>query len=147
MVTGGVQLRSSERLPRTTDGAAGAAGAASGCSAADQFDHAFLQFDEERFVVHDKAAEGGEFVHLHLRERVASHDLPDTIQHVIVEDTIEFNRFARGIRPKDRERTFELAGDTVIEGRVRCLDGREFDFTRPKPHLKFELRLCQPAVC
>ena len=35
----------------------------------------------------------------------------------------------------------------ALEGRLRCKDGREFDFSRVKPHLKFELRLCAPAVC
>lgn len=44
-------------------------------------------------------------------------------------------------------RTFELAGAEVIDGRARCMDGREFYFTRPKPHLAFELRECEPAVC
>jgi hypothetical protein len=34
-----------------------------------------------------------------------------------------------------------------IEGRVRCIDGREFDFSRQKAHQKFDIRLCQPAVC
>lgn len=34
-----------------------------------------------------------------------------------------------------------------LEGRVRCADGREFDFSRQKLHQKFELHLCQPAVC
>ena len=33
------------------------------------------------------------------------------------------------------------------EGRVRCIDGREYDFTRPNGHQKFTFRLCQPAVC
>lgn len=42
---------------------------------------------------------------------------------------------------------FELAGSEVIDGRVRCRDGREFYFTRPKPHLAYELRECEPAVC
>ncbi|MGE0697688.1 MAG: hypothetical protein AB7O57_01200 [Hyphomicrobiaceae bacterium] len=43
----------------------------------------------------------------------------------------------------------ELPGEALggIEGRVRCKDGREFDFTRQKAHQKFEIRLCQPAVC
>ncbi|MEZ5842722.1 MAG: hypothetical protein R3D27_03180 [Hyphomicrobiaceae bacterium] len=44
-------------------------------------------------------------------------------------------------------RRFQLAGSEAVEGRVRCSDGREFDFSRAKVHLKFELRLCQPAVC
>ena len=34
-----------------------------------------------------------------------------------------------------------------LEGRVRCQDGREFDFSRQKAHQKFELHLCMPAVC
>jgi hypothetical protein len=44
-------------------------------------------------------------------------------------------------------RKFELGGDTKLEGRVRCTDQREVDFTQNNPHLKFELRLCQPTVC
>lgn len=39
-------------------------------------------------------------------------------------------------------------GDEVsTEGRARCLDGREYDFTRDRAHEKFTLRLCQPTVC
>lgn len=39
-------------------------------------------------------------------------------------------------------------GDNVgTEGRLRCVDSREYDFTRPNPHQKFTFRLCQPAVC
>ncbi len=44
-------------------------------------------------------------------------------------------------------REVPLAGYTGLEGRVRCVDGREFDFTRPRPHMKFEIQLCQPTVC
>lgn len=44
-------------------------------------------------------------------------------------------------------REFKLAGEEAIEGRVRCVDAREFDFSRPKKHAKFELRLCAPATC
>ncbi|MGL4396793.1 MAG: hypothetical protein ACRCS9_09660 [Hyphomicrobium sp.] len=36
---------------------------------------------------------------------------------------------------------------TTYSGRVRCIDGREFDFEQPKPHLKFEIRACEPAAC
>lgn len=40
------------------------------------------------------------------------------------------------------------AGSSVAtEGRARCLDGREFDFSRDREHEKFTLRLCQPTVC
>lgn len=35
----------------------------------------------------------------------------------------------------------------ALEGRVRCADGREFDFTRPRPHMKIDVQLCQPTVC
>ena len=34
-----------------------------------------------------------------------------------------------------------------FRSRWRCADGREFDFSRPRPHQKFEIHLCQPAVC
>jgi hypothetical protein len=44
-------------------------------------------------------------------------------------------------------REFELAGRPALEGRVRCFDGREFDFTREQAHLPFRIYLCQPAVC
>jgi hypothetical protein len=44
-------------------------------------------------------------------------------------------------------RAFELAGAEVIDGRVHCMDGREYYFTRPKPHLAFALRECEPTVC
>ncbi|HMN38650.1 MAG TPA: hypothetical protein PKD49_13205 [Hyphomicrobium sp.] len=36
---------------------------------------------------------------------------------------------------------------TLYSGRVRCIDGREFDFSQSKPHLKFDLRACEPAAC
>jgi len=44
-------------------------------------------------------------------------------------------------------RELKLGKDTGLEGRVRCIDQREFDFTRPNVHQKFELRLCLPTVC
>jgi len=44
-------------------------------------------------------------------------------------------------------RRFRLAGDDVLEGRISCYDGREFDFTRPQPHSKFTIRLCLPTAC
>jgi hypothetical protein len=37
--------------------------------------------------------------------------------------------------------------DVVIEGKVSCVDGRQFDFSRPRQHQKFEIKLCEPAVC
>lgn len=38
-------------------------------------------------------------------------------------------------------------GQTIIEGKISCRDGRQFDFARPRPHQKFEIKLCEPAVC
>lgn len=35
----------------------------------------------------------------------------------------------------------------LIEGRARCHDGREFTFTRPKPHMPFFIESCEPTVC
>ena len=45
------------------------------------------------------------------------------------------------------DRDIDVGGRTTKEGRVRCLDGREFDFSRPSTHEKFDIRLCQPTVC
>jgi hypothetical protein len=44
-------------------------------------------------------------------------------------------------------REVPVGGHVGLEGRIRCIDGREFDFTRPRPHMKFEVLLCQPTVC
>lgn len=44
-------------------------------------------------------------------------------------------------------RELPLGQDVGLEGRVRCLEGREYDFTRQRQHQKFDIRLCQPAVC
>ena len=35
----------------------------------------------------------------------------------------------------------------TISGRAKCYDGREFDFSQQKPHMKFDIRACDPAVC
>lgn len=45
------------------------------------------------------------------------------------------------------DRDVDVGGRTSKEGRARCLDGREFDFSRPSEHEKFQVRLCQPTVC
>jgi len=42
---------------------------------------------------------------------------------------------------------FELGKDKVLEGRVSCIDGREFTFVRRREHQKFEFQLCEPTVC
>ena len=44
-------------------------------------------------------------------------------------------------------REMPVADGTGYAGRVRCGDGREFDFSQAKPHLKFELKACENSVC
>lgn len=41
----------------------------------------------------------------------------------------------------------QLGEGVAISGRISCLDGREYDFTRQQPHMKFEIKLCEPSVC
>jgi hypothetical protein len=39
-------------------------------------------------------------------------------------------------------------GDNVsLDGRISCIDGREFNFTRMRSHQKFSLEQCEPTVC
>ncbi len=40
-----------------------------------------------------------------------------------------------------------LGDATVISGKARCYDGREFDFSQKKNHLKFDIRACEPTIC
>lgn len=40
-----------------------------------------------------------------------------------------------------------LGEEMVLEGKARCYDGRVFDFSQKKNHLKFDLRACEPTVC
>ncbi len=42
---------------------------------------------------------------------------------------------------------FPLGNEVVLSGKARCYDGREFDFSQTKNHLKFEIRACEPTVC
>lgn len=42
---------------------------------------------------------------------------------------------------------FKVGDETMLEGRVSCVDGRQFDFNRRQPHMKFEFRICDPVVC
>ena len=44
-------------------------------------------------------------------------------------------------------REIPIGGEIGIEGRVSCLDGRQFDFSRGPAHPKFRIELCAPAVC
>jgi len=39
------------------------------------------------------------------------------------------------------------AEGVTISGRAKCYDGREFDFSQQKPHMKFDIRACDPTVC
>ncbi len=44
-------------------------------------------------------------------------------------------------------RQFRLGESLVIDGHADCEDGRAYDFTRPKDHLSFRFRACEPVVC
>ena len=44
-------------------------------------------------------------------------------------------------------RNVPAGADIGTEGRVRCIDRREYDFTRTREHERFTIRLCQPTVC
>ncbi len=44
-------------------------------------------------------------------------------------------------------RELEIGGGRQLEGRVRCRDQREIDFSQSNPNQRFQLRLCQPTVC
>ena len=44
-------------------------------------------------------------------------------------------------------REMPVGNAVVLSGRARCFDGRLFDFSQSKPHLKFEIRACEPVVC
>jgi hypothetical protein len=41
----------------------------------------------------------------------------------------------------------KIGDEIAISGRISCIDGRQYDYSRPRPHQKFELRLCEPSVC
>lgn len=45
------------------------------------------------------------------------------------------------------QREVKVGEHTVLEGRIRCVDSREFDFSREQPHLPFKLQLCSPIYC
>lgn len=40
-----------------------------------------------------------------------------------------------------------VGGGIGTQGRVRCADHREYEFSRAREHQKFTIRLCQPALC
>jgi hypothetical protein len=41
----------------------------------------------------------------------------------------------------------KIGDEVAISGKISCVDGREYDYSRPRPHQKFEFRLCEPSVC
>jgi hypothetical protein len=41
----------------------------------------------------------------------------------------------------------KIGDEIAISGKVSCVDGRQYDDTRSRPHQKFEVRLCEPSVC
>ena len=40
-----------------------------------------------------------------------------------------------------------LGGEMALDGRASCHDGREYNFSRKRPHQKFDIQLCEPTVC
>ena len=44
-------------------------------------------------------------------------------------------------------RELQIDNGTAYSGRAKCYDGREYDFSQSKPHMKFEIRSCDPTVC
>ena len=42
---------------------------------------------------------------------------------------------------------FQLGNDMVMSGKAHCYDGREFDFSQKKNHLKFDIKACEPTIC
>ena len=45
-------------------------------------------------------------------------------------------------------RDVKVGSRVGLEGRIRCTDKREYDFTREQENQRFTLRLCEPvAVC
>lgn len=42
---------------------------------------------------------------------------------------------------------FPLGDDVAMIGKARCYDGREFDFSQKKQHMKFDITPCEPNVC
>lgn len=40
-----------------------------------------------------------------------------------------------------------LGDGLSVDGRISCIDGREFNFSRQRKHQKFSIELCAPAVC
>ena len=41
----------------------------------------------------------------------------------------------------------KIGDEITVSGKISCIDGRQYDYNRPRPHQKFEIRLCEPSVC
>lgn len=41
----------------------------------------------------------------------------------------------------------KIGDEIAISGKISCVDGRQYDYSRPRPHQNFEFRLCEPSVC
>ena len=46
-----------------------------------------------------------------------------------------------------QSREIKLGDDTQLDGRVHCVSGREYNFYRPKKHMRFSFSACEPSVC
>lgn len=44
-------------------------------------------------------------------------------------------------------RELPSAEGIIYSGKAKCFDGREFDFSQNKPHMKFDIKACEPTVC
>ncbi|MEQ1651678.1 MAG: hypothetical protein ABL897_04240 [Hyphomicrobium sp.] len=44
-------------------------------------------------------------------------------------------------------REMPSAEGIIYSGRAKCFDGRQFDFSQSKPHMKFDIKACEPTVC
>ena len=41
----------------------------------------------------------------------------------------------------------KIGDEIAISGKISCVDGRQYDYSRQRPHQKFDFRLCEPSVC
>lgn len=41
----------------------------------------------------------------------------------------------------------KIGDEIAISGKISCVDGRQYDYSRQRPHQKFEVQLCEPSVC
>lgn len=41
----------------------------------------------------------------------------------------------------------KIGEEIAISGKLSCVDGRQYDYSRQRPHQNFEFRLCEPSVC